>query len=144
MATVNRTVNGKKLVKFLAEMDGVQFEVDDRAIEIGHRAEQLLIHHRAEGVAHIEVTKGRKRDPDAYVQLVDSNVTNKESAGANSALSIEFGREDAIDEHGNKYGGMKGLEILGRAAHLQTRGRKSKSLKGTPQRSRHKRHYGGD
>ncbi|AUG87198.1 tail completion or Neck1 protein [Streptomyces phage Omar] len=123
MAYVYRGLNGKNLEEFIASMPGVQDEVDSRAFEIGVRAEELLIQHRAEGIAQIEIAKG---DIDAYVVLADANGTNAKS-GANSALSIEFGRAaydvEVVDETGkvvDQYtvGAMEGLHILERASHL--------------------------
>jgi hypothetical protein len=123
MAYVYRGLNGKNLEQFIAELDGVQAEVDERAFEIGVRAEELLLQHRAEGIAQIEIAKG---DIDSYVVLTDANGTNKK-AGANSAASIEFGRSaydvEVVDETGrviNEYtvGAMQGLHILEQASHL--------------------------
>lgn len=141
MAQVYKNVNGKKITKFIAKLDGVQWAVDDKAVDIGHRAERLLMHHRATGAAHIELSKGRV---DSYVSLVDSNVTNGESASANSALSIEFGREGFVDENGNEWGAMKGLAILSQAAHVKTKGRKSKAIKVKRRAGRKKPPKGSD
>ncbi len=77
-----------KLHKLIAELDGVQGEIWERTFEIAARAEALLVQHRAEGVAQIDMAKG---DIDAYVVLEDKTATNK-AQGANSAASIEFGR----------------------------------------------------
>lgn len=101
--------------EIVANVDSVQWEVDTRAVEIGIRAENLLADHRVDHVAEIDLAKG---DVDAYVVLVDSNITNDETAKSNTALSIEFGRAGWIDENGETWGAMDGLHILTRAAHL--------------------------
>ena len=114
-AHLYQKVAGRKFEEFIALVDSVQFEVDSRAIEIGERADALLLDHRVDGIAHIELEKG---DIDSYVVLVDSEITNDETADSNSALSIEFGRAGWIDQNGETWGEMKGLEILTDAAHL--------------------------
>lgn len=115
MAYIYQRVDGLKFEEFIAYLPGVQDEVDDRAIEIAQRAEALLADHHVENVAHIELAKG---DIDAYVVLVDTNVTNDETSKSNSALSIEFGRAGFIDDDGSVWGEMEGLHILTRAANL--------------------------
>jgi RecA/RadA recombinase len=101
----------------------VQAEVEERAFEIGVRAEELLLQHRAEGIAQIEIAKGKI---DSYVVLTDANATNRKT-NANSAASIEFGRSgykvEVVDETGKvvdtyEVGPMEGLHILEEAAHL--------------------------
>ncbi|WP_329289551.1 DUF5403 family protein [Streptomyces pseudovenezuelae] len=123
MAYIYRGLNGKKLEEFIASMPEVQAEVDARAFEIGVRAEELLLKHRAEGIAQIEIAKG---DIDAYVVLADANGTNSKS-NSNSAMSIEFGRSaydvEVVDDSGkvvDEYtvGAMEGLHILEEASHL--------------------------
>ncbi|MFH8414359.1 DUF5403 family protein [Streptomyces collinus] len=123
MAYIYRGLDGKNMAEFIASLPEVQGEVDNRAFEIGVRAEELLLQHRVEGVAQIEIAKG---DIDAYVVLADANGTNSKS-GANSAASIEFGRSaydvEVVDETGkvvDEYtvGAMEGLHILSRASHL--------------------------
>jgi len=123
MAYIYKGLDGKKIGEIIAMVDGVQAEVDARAFEIGVRAEELLLQHRAEGVAQIEIVKG---DIDAYVVLADANGTNKKD-NANSALSIEFGRSaydvEVVDQQGQyvteyTVGAMEGLHILEQASHL--------------------------
>ncbi|MEU0674472.1 DUF5403 family protein [Streptomyces sp. NPDC006172] len=123
MAYIYRGLNGKNMAEFIASLPEVQAEVDERAFEIGVRAEELLLQHRAEGIAKIEIAKGKI---DSYVVLTDANGTNKKS-GANSAASIEFGRSgykvEVVDETGKvvdtyEVGPMEGLHILEEASHL--------------------------
>jgi hypothetical protein len=123
MAYIYKGLNGKNLEEIIASLDGVQDEVDSRAFEIGVRAEELLLQHRAEGIAQIDIVKG---DVDSYVVLVDANGTNAKS-GANSAASIEFGRSaydvEVVDQQGHyvteyTVGAMQGLHILEEASHL--------------------------
>jgi hypothetical protein len=123
MAYIYKGLNGKTMGDIIADIDGVQAEVDARAFEIGIRAEELLLQHRAEGIAQIEIVKG---DVDSYVVLADANGTNAKS-GANSAASIEFGRSgydvEVVDQQGHyvteySVGAMQGLHILEEASHL--------------------------
>lgn len=111
------------LHKTIAELDGVQNEIWERTFQIAARAEAALVQHRVEGIAQIDMAKG---DIDAYVVLEDTNATNKKK-GANSAASIEFGREgyevEVVDTAGNvvneyEVGPMEGLYILTEAANL--------------------------
>ena len=104
MVEIDRIVNGQKLERHVALIDGVQLEVDRKAHAIAHRAEAILATHHYSGDAHIEEAKG---DIDAYVILVDP-----------AALSIEFGRAGHIDHKGHLVGGMEGLHILAEATHL--------------------------
>jgi hypothetical protein len=123
MAYIYKGLNGKTMGDIIASLPEVQAEVDDRAFEIGVRAEELLMQHKAEGVAQIEIAKG---DIDAYVVLADANGTNAKS-NANSAMSIEFGRSaydvEVVDQQGHyvteyTVGAMEGLHILEQASHL--------------------------
>ncbi|WP_420312550.1 DUF5403 family protein [Streptomyces sp. YS-B37] len=123
MAYIYRGLNGKNMEEFIASLPEVQAEVDQRAFEIGVRAEELLLAHRVDGIAQIDIAKG---DIDAYVVLSDANGTNVKS-NSNSALSIEFGRQaydvEVVDSQGkvvNEYtvGAMEGLHILEEASHL--------------------------
>jgi hypothetical protein len=135
MAYIYKGLNGKNMAEFIASLDAVQAEVDERAFEIGVRAEELLLHHRVEGIAQIEIAKG---DIDAYVVLSDANGTNAKT-NSNSALSIEFGRQaydvEVIDGQGkvvDEYtvGAMEGLHILEEASHLpKKQGPKAKPKK---------------
>ncbi|MGW0861294.1 DUF5403 family protein [Streptomyces sp. NPDC002611] len=126
MAYIYKGLDGKKMSEFIALLPEVQDEIDRRAFEIGVRAEDLLLQHRAEGVAQIDVVKG---DIDSYVVLEDTNGTNRKS-GANSAMSIEFGRSaysvEVVDQNGQyvteyTVGAMEGLHILEQASHLPKR-----------------------
>jgi hypothetical protein len=123
MAYIYRGLNGKNMEEYIASLPEVQAEVDQRAFEIGVRAEELLLAHRVDGIAQIDIAKG---DIDAYVVLSDANGTNAKS-NSNSALSIEFGRQaydvEVVDSQGkvvNEYtvGAMEGLHILEEASHL--------------------------
>jgi hypothetical protein len=135
MAYIYKGLNGKNMAEFIASLSEVQDEVDQRAFEIGVRAEELLIQHKVEGVAQIEIAKG---DIDAYVVLSDANGTNAKS-NSNSALSIEFGRQaydvEVVDDQGkviDQYtvGAMQGLHILEEASHLpKKQGPKAKPKK---------------
>ena len=113
----------KNTPKIIAQHEGVQAEIWERTFEIAVRAEELLKQHRAEGIASIDMAKGRI---DGYVVLQDANGTNKKS-GANSAASIEFGRDGytvvVVDDNGKavttyEVGPMEGLHILEEASHL--------------------------
>jgi hypothetical protein len=128
MAEIYRGLNGKKITEVIASLDGVQDAIWERTFEIAARAEALLVQHRAEGIARIDMAKG---DIDAYVVLEDANATNARSSN-NSALSIEFGRAgytvQVINDQGeviNEYevGPMQGLHILEEASHLPKRSR---------------------
>jgi hypothetical protein len=117
----------KNTPKVIAQHEGVQAEIWERTFEIAVRAEELLKQHRAEGIASIDMAKG---NIDAYVVLEDKNATNK-GTGANSALSIEYGRNAyqvvVVDDAGKavttyEVGAMEGLHILEEASHLPKRG----------------------
>ncbi|MFF4510594.1 DUF5403 family protein [Streptomyces mirabilis] len=135
MAYIYKGLNGKNMAEVIASLSEVQDEVDQRAFEIGVRAEELLIQHKAEGIAQIEIAKG---DIDAYVVLADANGTNAKS-NSNSALSIEFGRSaydvEIVTPQGKvvaeyTVGAMEGLHILEQASHLPKKhGPKTKAKK---------------
>jgi hypothetical protein len=135
MAYIYKGLNGKNMAEVIASLPEVQDEVDQRAFEIGVRAEELLIQHKAEGIAQIEIAKG---DIDAYVVLADANGTNAKS-NSNSALSIEFGRSaydvEVVDNQGQviyayTVGAMQGLHVLEEASHLpKKQGPKTKPKK---------------
>ena len=109
MATVYQAVNGRKLSKVIAENDGVQAQMEARTFEMAARAEVLLIEHRAEGHAQVEIDHG---DVDWYVVLSDER-------GQKAALSIEYGRAAHTDpETGEEKRAMDGLFILHRATNL--------------------------
>ena len=109
MATIYKSVKGRKLTDVIARNKGVQDELDRRTFEMAVRAEEDLLEHRMEGHAAIEVAHG---DIDWYVVLSDER-------GQEAAMSIEFGRAGYIDpDTREEYGEMEGLFILARAAHL--------------------------
>ncbi|WP_411120602.1 DUF5403 family protein [Streptomyces sp. x-19] len=116
MATVYRSVGGRKLTKVLALNEGVQAELEVRTFEIAVRAEEILKQHRAEGHSEIVVEEGKV---DKYVILSDDR-------GQKAALSIEYGREESVvvreDRNGNKFldtiPEMDGLYVLATAANL--------------------------
>ncbi|MEU5403716.1 DUF5403 family protein [Streptomyces sp. NPDC005963] len=106
-----------RLAHIVARHEGVTDELDRRAFEVAVRAEELLIEHRADGHAAIDVAQG---DIDFYVVLSDDR-------GQKAALSIEYGREAGEDIRVNRTTGqlevvewaeMDGLFILARASHL--------------------------
>lgn len=107
MAEVYKAVRGQKITKFIARE--ARPAVESAVLEIGTRAEGLLAEHHHSGDAYIDVGMGRI---DGYVILNDER-------GQLAAMSIEYGRQP--NEHGR--GGMAGLFILHRAAHLQRKGR---------------------
>ncbi|MEW1694486.1 DUF5403 family protein [Streptomyces sp. NPDC091278] len=116
MAEVYDRVRGGQLEKVLATMPGVQDALDEVRFEIAARAEELLLQHRREGHASIDVEDGRV---DKYVILDDER-------GAKAALSIEYGRAESIvvrrARDGSTYldvlPASEGLFILARAANL--------------------------
>jgi hypothetical protein len=109
VAEVYRRIGGRVIQKYLALEPGVQEEMAKRAFEIEARAEQLLLEHREEGHAQIEIEHG---NVDWYVVLSDER-------GDKAALSIEYGRQAGFDpKTGRSWGEMAGLYILHQAAHL--------------------------
>jgi uncharacterized protein DUF5403 len=86
----------------VARLPTVKAAVRDRANRVAAAARSNLAAHRAEGVARIEVSRGRT---DAVVSLVDV-----------AALSIEFGRHAYTNDNGQTVGPMQGLYIMTRAA----------------------------
>ncbi|MCJ0870259.1 DUF5403 family protein [Streptomyces sp. AP-93] len=116
MAKVYKSVGGRKLTKVLALNEAVQAELDVRTFEIAVRAEELLVQHRADGHARIDIDEGRV---DRFVVLSDER-------GQKAALSIEYGRQASVvvrkDKDGNDYldvvPPMDGLYVLATAAHL--------------------------
>lgn len=128
MATIYKGLNGKKMTEVIASLPEVQGEIWERTFEIAARAEALLVQHRVEGIAQIDMAKG---DIDAYVVLEDTNETNARN-GNNSAASIELGRGgytvQVVDDRGKvideyEVGPMEGLHILEEASHLPKRSR---------------------
>ncbi|MFF3692030.1 DUF5403 family protein [Streptomyces sp. NPDC002221] len=116
MAKVYQSVNGRKIEKYIAVNEGVQAELTARAFEIAVRAEEILVQHRADGHAEIDVEAG---DNNRYVILSDDR-------GQKAALSIEYGRAESVivrkDRNGGKYldvlPAMDGLYILATASNL--------------------------
>ncbi|MFK0099238.1 DUF5403 family protein [Streptomyces sp. NPDC091040] len=116
MASVYPSVNGEKLERFIASLPGVQNALDEVQFEIAARAEELLLQHRQEGHAQIDMVDGRI---DKYVVLDDER-------GKKAALSIEYGRAESIVVKKAKDGSTyldvipasDGLFILARAANL--------------------------
>lgn len=128
MAQIYKGLNGKKITEVIASLPEVQGEIWERTFEIAARAEALLVQHRVEGIAQIDMAKG---DIDAYVVLEDANQTNAKS-GNNSAASIELGRGgytvEVVNERGQvidtyEVGPAEGLHILEEASHLPKRSR---------------------
>ncbi|MFF4607931.1 DUF5403 family protein [Streptomyces sp. NPDC001339] len=97
MASANTALSRR-----LARMPAVKAAVRARAHRIAAAARANLAEHRAEGVARIEVTRGRT---DVVVSLVDV-----------AALSIEYGRDASTNSRGRRGGPMQGLYIMTRAA----------------------------
>lgn len=118
MAEVYREVNGKPIQELIAGQIDVQLDLYRRVFEMKAKGDGLLNDHHVEGIAHFEVEQG---DIDWYLSLVDSNITNGESATNNSALSIEFGRAGYVDSHGVEWGQMDGLYILSDATRIPHR-----------------------
>lgn len=134
MAYIYKGLNGKNMAETIASLDEVQGEIWERTFEIAARAEALLVQHRAEGVARIDMAKG---DIDGYVVLEDTNRTNGQT-NANSALSIEYGRTgydvELVGRDGEvikewSVGGMEGLYILTEASHLPKKRKPVRSKK---------------
>ncbi|GGU41470.1 hypothetical protein GCM10010211_00560 [Streptomyces albospinus] len=116
MAKVYRSIGGRSIEKVIAVNDGVQAELTVRAFEIGVRAEEILLRHRADGHAEIDIEAG---DNNRYVILSDDR-------GQKAALSIEYGRKASVvvreDKYGKKYldviPEMDGLYVLATASNL--------------------------
>ncbi|GAB2329232.1 DUF5403 family protein [Streptomyces variabilis] len=103
----------------VARHQGVSDALDEVAFEVAARSEELLVQHRAEGDAEIDIEVGRI---DRYVVLSDDR-------GQKAALSIEYGRDaytiTRTDRDGNEFEvevrPMDGLFILAKAAGLPKR-----------------------
>ncbi|MFI5861813.1 DUF5403 family protein [Streptomyces sp. NPDC051546] len=116
MAKIEDKVGRLKLEKYIATLPGVQDALDEARFEIAARAEALLLQHRQEGHASIDVEDGAV---DKYVVLDDER-------GKKAALSIEYGRAEQFvirkDKNGQTYldiiPAAEGLFILARAANL--------------------------
>ncbi|MFE2104310.1 DUF5403 family protein [Kitasatospora sp. NPDC059463] len=116
MAVIYDRSGGKKLTKRLAKLPGVQDALEETMFEIAVRAEELLVQHRADGHADIDVDAG---EVDKYVILSDER-------GQKAALSIEYGRQESVivreRKDGTRYLDVippsEGLFILARAAGL--------------------------
>jgi hypothetical protein len=104
MAQVYKRIKGRKIEKVMALQEDVQDALDRESFRMAVKAEHLLLAHRHEGHARIELDEGRI---DRYVVLSDER-------GLKAAMSIEYGRRP--DDEGN--GGMEGLRILHRATGL--------------------------
>lgn len=119
MAKIENKVGRLKLEKYIATLPGVQDALDEARFEIAARAEALLLQHRQEGHASVDVVDG---DVDKYVVLDDER-------GKKAALSIEYGRAESVVVKENKDGttyldvipASQGLFILARAANLPKR-----------------------
>ncbi|MFF9644732.1 DUF5403 family protein [Kitasatospora aureofaciens] len=117
MAYVYRGLDGKSLGEVIAGLAEVKAVHEQKAFEIAVRAEELLLEHRLEGHAEIDIVKG---DWDFYVVLSDDR-------GDKAALSIEYGRQAGEKKVFNpktgrretvSWGEMDGLYILARASNL--------------------------
>ncbi|MFI6205911.1 DUF5403 family protein [Streptomyces sp. NPDC051041] len=116
MAEIYERSGKRQLERLVATLPGVQAELDEKRFEVAARAEALLLQHRQEGHARIDVADG---DVDKYVILDDER-------GDKAALSIEYGRAESIvvkrRKDGTKYldviPASEGLFILARAANL--------------------------
>ncbi|MDX3405152.1 DUF5403 family protein [Streptomyces sp. ME02-6977A] len=150
MAYVYKGLDGKNMAEIIASLDEVQGEVWERTFEIAARAEALLVQHRVEGVAKIDMAKG---DIDAYVVLEDTNKTNARKSN-NSAASIELGRGGYTVEVVNARGQVvneyevapaEGLHILAEASHLpkRSRGLRAATEKRVKVKQRKKKRGGG-
>lgn len=120
MAEVYKSVNGRKMEKFIAAADFTQDYLDDVIFEMGVRAEEDLIEHRAEGHSFIDIEAG---NVDRYLILNDDR-------GQKAAMSIEYGRQagEYVDDTTGatkKISAMQGLFILHKAARMK-RKRRSK------------------
>lgn len=138
MAEVFKRVNGVKIEKAMAELDGVQLDLAERSFEIYVRAEELLqaardaspeLVGRDRGLdPGVRVTWGQEKDLE-YGHL-DWFVGLDDRASDFGAMSIEFGREDhLIAPDGRTYGGHEGLYILTRAAGLRIKRRSKVNTK---------------
>ncbi|WP_436739929.1 DUF5403 family protein [Streptomyces sp. BBFR102] len=152
MAEIYKGLNGKKMSEVIASLDEVQGEIWERTFEIAARAEALLVQHRAEGVAKVDMLKG---DIDGYVVLEDTNRNNTGSGKgkANSAASIEFGRAgydvEVVDSSGQvvreyEVGAMEGLYILTEASHLPKKRRAVRTPKTVRIKQKKRKKSGGD
>jgi hypothetical protein len=102
---------------WIANHQAVQDELDKRSFEIAVRAEQILVEHRMDGDAEIDVVHG---DVDYYVVMSDER-------GQDAALSIEYGRAAGSkvvkdkrtgEEKTVTWGDMEGLYVLATASNL--------------------------
>ncbi|WP_438470782.1 DUF5403 family protein [Streptomyces asiaticus] len=148
MAEIFRNVGRRNVEEVIARHATVQDEIWERTFEIAARAEALLVQHRAEGIAHIDMAKG---DIDAYVVLEDSNQSNRKNPN-NSALSIEAGRSgytvqvvndkgQVIDEY--EVGPAEGLHILAEASHLPKNQRALRPARGKKVKVKARKKRGG-
>jgi hypothetical protein len=106
----------RNIERRVAKLPGVQAVLDEKRFEVAAKAEALLLQHRQEGHAHIDVEDGWI---DKYVILDDER-------GRDAALSIEYGRAEQFVVRRRKDGqtyldvipASEGLFILARAANL--------------------------
>lgn len=119
MAEVYKTFNGKKFEKGLAAHGFVQDFMDDTIFEMGVRAEEDLLNHRAQGHSFIDVERGR----------VDRFLILNDDRGQKAALSIEYGRqaseyEDPETGQIKQISPMAGLFILHKAARMRKKAKR--------------------
>ncbi|KOG26818.1 DUF5403 family protein [Streptomyces viridochromogenes] len=116
MAEIYERKGRRQLEKLVALLPVVQDALDEARFEVAARAEALLLLHRQEGHASIDVEDG---EVDKYVVLDDER-------GKKAALSIEYGRAESVVVKERKDGttyldvipASDGLFILARAANL--------------------------
>jgi hypothetical protein len=148
MAVIEDEIGKRNLEEVIARHVDVQQEIWERTFEIAARAEALLVQHRVEGIAHIDMAKG---DIDAYVVLEDANQSNRKNPN-NSALSIETGRGgytaqivndkgQVIDEY--EVAPADGLHILAEASHLPKNQRGLRPAKGKKVKIKAQKKRGG-
>lgn len=119
MATVNRSVNGKRIEDYIAGMPGVQDAVGAYAFEIEAYADVFLIEAR-----DYSLGIGRRVDFDSFVYSQKSrggwDVILNDSFGDGAAFNIEKGRrvEFYDDVTGLPMGEMEGLFLLERAVQV--------------------------
>jgi hypothetical protein len=99
-----------EIEKVIAHLGGVRREVVSQANKYGAKASGILLAHRAEGNAHITITRGSKF-VDAYVNLEDR--PSESSQGLARAHIIEYGAE----------GGRGGVAPLQKAFGIRFRRR---------------------
>lgn len=114
MATVYGRVNGEDLQRLVARTEAVQRKLDQKALQIGVKAEKALAKHHQTGNAQVTIESGHI---DRYVGLIDPPSTS--SPGA--AWYIEFGHKIGkrpAEGHEDNRQTVKGLWIIHDAAGL--------------------------